>query len=35
VSVGITCATPLVLLLEASSDRQHIRHPFGRSLLVL
>jgi hypothetical protein len=26
---------PFVLLLETSSDRQHIRHLFGRSLLVL
>ncbi len=26
---------PLTLLLEASSDRQHIRHLFGWSLLVL
>jgi hypothetical protein len=26
---------PLALLLETSSDRQHIRHLFGRPLLVL
>jgi hypothetical protein len=41
VAYGISCQLvsrvwlPLALLLETSSDRQHIRPPFSRPLLVL